>query len=107
MSKDALKSKRERATGRVTGGAAGARRRRRQSSGPAEQRAGGAAVFIIPAADVTKLEPHPLSRIVPPMHADDFAALRDNILAERRVKDAIVLLDGKVLDGNNRTAIAA
>lgn len=44
---------------------------------------------------------HPLSAAFPPMSPEDFAALRDDIAAHGQ-REAIVLFEGKVLDGWNR-----
>lgn len=47
------------------------------------------------------LVPHPASQIFPPMTDDEFAALCKDI-AKRGLVDDILLLDGQILEGNNR-----
>jgi hypothetical protein len=47
------------------------------------------------------LEEHPLASLIPPMRADDYAALRDDI-AMNGLLQPIVLHDGKILDGRHR-----
>lgn len=47
------------------------------------------------------LVPHPASQIFPPMTDDEFTALCGDI-AERGQLDDILLLDGQILEGNNR-----
>jgi N6-adenosine-specific RNA methylase IME4 len=47
------------------------------------------------------MEAHPLADLFPMMSDDDFARFADDV-ADRGQREAIVLLDGKILDGRNR-----
>jgi ParB-like chromosome segregation protein Spo0J len=48
-----------------------------------------------------KLEPHPFSKLFPPISGDDFNALVTDIKANGLLQP-IVMYQGKILDGNNR-----
>jgi DNA modification methylase len=54
------------------------------------------------AATPPKLEIHPLAENLPPLSVTDYAALKDNCVLLGRIRDPIVLLDGKILDGRHR-----
>ena len=56
----------------------------------------------LPAAQVARLEDHPLAAILPPMHEVAFSALQHDIEVHGQ-RQAIVLLDGKILDGRHRS----
>jgi 16S rRNA G966 N2-methylase RsmD len=47
------------------------------------------------------IEDHPLAALIPPMRADDYAALRDDI-AMNGLQQPIVLYEHKILDGRHR-----
>ena len=49
----------------------------------------------------TKLEPHPLSKLFPPISDEDFGKLAADIKLHG-LRQHIVLYQGKILDGNNR-----
>ena len=55
----------------------------------------------LPIEDVRRLRPHRLSEILPPMTDMAFEALRHDIEVHGQ-RQALVLLDGKVLDGRHR-----
>lgn len=57
--------------------------------------------YELNASQVAALEAHPLSTILPPMTAGAFDALRADIAANGQ-RSALVLLDGKILDGRHR-----
>lgn len=44
-------------------------------------------------------------RIIPPLTADEFQMLEENILAEGKVRDALVIWNGFIIDGHNRYKI--
>ncbi|MCR5636238.1 MAG: hypothetical protein K6F76_03540 [Clostridiales bacterium] len=44
-------------------------------------------------------------RIIPPLTADEFQLLKENILAEGKVRDALITWNGIILDGHNRYRI--
>ena len=48
-----------------------------------------------------RLKPHPLAELLPRMSDAEFASLKADIATSKQ-KDAIVLLDGMILDGRNR-----
>lgn len=50
------------------------------------------------------LLPHPFSQLIPPMEAEQFANLRDDILTHGLLHP-IILHEGKILDGNHRYKI--
>ena len=41
-------------------------------------------------------------RIIPPLTADEFQLLKENILAEGKVRDALITWNGIIVDGHNR-----
>ena len=58
--------------------------------------------------------PNPIPRIdpefkalIPPLSGEEYAQLTQNILAEKRCRDAIIIWDGVIVDGHNRFAICA
>jgi hypothetical protein len=51
--------------------------------------------------DFSKLEQHPLCKMIPAMSDEEYEALRDDI-AENGLRDQIVTYEGKVLDGWHR-----
>jgi site-specific DNA-methyltransferase (adenine-specific) len=53
-----------------------------------------------------ELEVHPYCELLPPLSPGDYDALRNDIIRTWRVRDAIVLLDGKILDGRHKYRIA-
>lgn len=53
------------------------------------------------ASGPAPLQPHPASRLFPPMTDAEFADLCQDIV-EHGLEDPIVLLDGHILEGNNR-----
>ena len=44
-------------------------------------------------------------RIIPPLTADEFQLLKENILAEGKVRDALITWNGIIVDGHNRYKI--
>jgi hypothetical protein len=58
------------------------------------------------ASPSKKLEPHPLSKIMPPMSDEEMQALTQDI-AQRGVLNPITIYEGKILDGNHRYQVAA
>ena len=51
--------------------------------------------------DTTALEPHPLADLLPRMSASEFADLKESIDIDG-LQNAVVLFQGKILDGRNR-----
>lgn len=49
-----------------------------------------------------KLLPHPLIAELPEMDADEFAAFKADIRINKGIRNRIVLLDGKIIDGRHR-----
>ena len=53
---------------------------------------------------ITDLKPHPLADLVPAMAPDEYEAFKADI-HENGQRDAIVLYDGKILDGRRLIGI--
>jgi hypothetical protein len=86
------------------------------SSTKGMQAAGDLASRLVPASVTIRLpdgstqqrdlEVHPLALLVPGMNEEDDQRLRADIVANG-VREPLILLDGKVLDGRNRLRIAS
>jgi hypothetical protein len=57
------------------------------------------------STEIRVLEVHPLAMLIPGMNAEDDQRLRDDIRVNG-VREPLVMLDGRVLDGRNRLRIA-